>query len=228
MDDPSGAPRPLFTDAEIKSYLNVWYLTLREEARFVGEGSALKIAYDTAADGTIEYAMPVDFIRLRSTEIDLDGGDLSALAPNAARIKVLEEIDYVQAWQSYQLETLTTISTVSLRDRFIAILSPPDSTAAGTNSIRFVYEASTAELSGDTDEPTLARPHHPTIARMAAVNMLATKGLQNSTLSALASSGHAKFLQAASDEIWAPNSSAWVAGLDDQDSHSQRSGSIDW
>jgi len=228
LGDPATAPVPLFADATIYSHLNVWYQTMREKARFVGDGSALKIAYDTGVDGTIEYSKPADFVRLREVHVDLDGGDLSALAPNAARIRILDKVDYTEAYNAYQAEELVDIQAVSIRDATIAILAPIGATAAGSNSIRFVYEASTADLSGDTDEPDFARPHHHTICRLAAMDMMVTKNLENSTQANLALRALDEFERYVSDELWQPNSVAWVAGLSDQDTYAQRSGTIDW
>jgi len=228
VDDPSTAPSKMFSDATIKSFLNVRYLELREKARFVGQGSALKIAYDDAVSGTYLYSMPTDFVRLMDAQIDLDGGDLSALAPSAARIRVLEPNDFTTAWQAYQAETLTEASTVSIFNRQIAILAPPDATAAGTNSIRFVYEASTAELTNTTDEPTINRQFHDVICRLAALDLLSTKNMENQTLSAIAFARMKEFELNATDELWSPFTTAYVAGLDDQNVWTQNSGFIDW
>jgi hypothetical protein len=228
MDDPSTAPKTMFTDAQIKSALNVRYLELREKARFVGDGSGKKIAYETGVNGTYLYNVPADFVRMTSVHIDLDGGNLSSLAPNAARIRILKPTPFENAWDAYQAETLTDIEAVSIFNRQYAILAPVDADAAGTNSIRLVYEAATAEMTGDTDEPTIARPFHDVISRLAAVDLLATKNMENSIQTNIAFARMREFELAASEELWSPDSVAFVAGLDDQDDFTQRQGTIDW
>jgi len=225
LADPSTAAKPMFTDAIYKVFLNVEYLALREVARFVGQGSGLKIAYDDAVDGTIGYSMPADFIRMRSVLLDTAGNDLSG-APSATTATVLEPVDFALGHRAWQTDELTSPKYYAIQDRVVAILAPPGAAAVGTNSIQFVYEASTAELSGDTDEPTIGRPHHQLICLRAAITMLATKNQENQVLMIREAQAYERFKASASEEAWDPNHMAYVAGLDDQTDWPQNTGFV--
>jgi hypothetical protein len=228
LDDPAAAPKVLFTEADIKSALNVRYLELREKARFVGDGSALKITYETGVNGTYLYDLPADFLRLKTVHVDLDGGDLSSIGPGSARIRLLEPQPFENVWDAYQVEKLIETRHVSIFDRQYAILAPIDADSAGSNSIRLVYEAATAELTQDDDEPTISRHFHDVIPRLAAVDLLASKNMDNQTQSNLAFARMREFELSVTEELWSPDSQAYVAGLDDQEEFTQRMGTIDW
>ena len=226
--DSSTAPNPMFTDQQVKDFLNNSYLALRDAARFVGQGTALKIAYDAPVDGQIEYSKPADFVKLVSCELELAGLDLSSTAPASANIRLLTPVDFTAAWQDYQTDRTTTSQFVSIRDDKITIIAPPGAAAVGSNAMRFVYEASTALLSADGDEPTIARPYHDVICLNAAVVMLASIDQANTTIERMARRREGMFIDSVTEELWTPDGQSVVAGLDDQTEWNTNAGFMDW
>lgn len=226
LSDPSTAPRPLFSTQNIKDFLNIAYVELRDKARFVGDGHLVKVSYANAVAGTADYAFPSDMVKLRSVELELDGGNLSSLAPSAARIVVLTPADYTSAWQAYQLENVTEPTFACIKDRTIAILSPPDT--SGTSSIRYVYEGAAALLSNDSDEPAISRGYHDLICRKAALDLLASKHQENVILAQRTAMREAEFLRAVTREHADPDGQFIVAGLDDQTAWIGKGGFVDW
>lgn len=226
--DPSSAPRATFTTQQVKDFINNAYLALRDLARFGGQGTALKIAYDAPVAGQVEYSKPVDFVKLVSCELELAGLNLSTTAPSAANIRILTPADFTAAWQDYQVDRTTEPEFVSIRDDKIAVIAPPAAAAVGTNALRFVYEASTALLSADGDEPVMARPFHDVICLKAASLLLMTLGQTNRALMLMAAQREQEFKETVAEELWDPDGQAVVAGLDDQQDWEQNTGFMDW
>ena len=226
--DPTNAPRETFPLQQVKDFINTSYLALRDRARVVGMGPTLKISYADPVDGQIEYPKPVDFIRLRSCELELGGLDLSTTAPASSNVRILTPEDYVEAIDGYQLGIVTEAEFVAVRDNQIAIIAPPEPAAVGTNALKFVYEASTTLLSADNSEPLLPRPFHDLICLNAASLLLSTVDQTNVAIVRMAALRQQQFEYAITDELWDPDGQVVVAGLDDQTDWHQNMGFMDW
>lgn len=181
-DDPSTAAQPQWSTQRHKDAINVAYLQLRDLARLIDVGFARKRAYadGVAADDPSDafYALPADFAGRLRVEISTNGSDLSTTLPaDQPSIKVLEVVSWDAAMDAYNLGVETSARYTFIHDQHFGIFPPLSATEAGTKSIRITYEASSVELSGDTDEPDLPRPYHDLIAMRSAINLRMSKDL---------------------------------------------------
>ena len=224
-DDPSGTPIETFSDAKIKRFLNIRYLAIRERAGLVGESAGRKITYLTPSAGDPVIAKPGDYVQALSVQIELDGGDLSALDPDEANIRLLKPRAFEPAQQDWQIGGVTEVRFYSVQDANLYLTAPPET--VGTDSVRLVYRASSIELVDDADEPVIPRPYHDVIGLQAAVDLLGTKDQENRTLVFRSQVRTQQFEQGITDELWDPDYQAPVAGLDDQEDNRGRHGWIE-
>lgn len=217
--DPSTAANPRLTDQQWKDEINTEYLELRDLVRIGDEGWCRKRAYATgvAVDDPSDhfYSLPADFVGRLRVEISTLGADLSTTLPGSdASIQVLTPAGWDVALDHYNLSNGTSdIQYVFMHDQHFGISTPLTATEAGTNSIRLTYEASTTELSGDTDEPDLPRPHHNVIALGAALRGNLGDGLDIRDLERRYEGARARLLRAVRDRLADYESTIRVSGL---------------
>ena len=175
--DPTGAARPLWADQVVKDFINTTYSELLDLARIMGMGWEHEITHDTAVDGTQFYNAPADNRRILDVMISSTGKDLSTTSPASADVVVLTFAHETILEPEYRANRITTLRYWTMRGVQYGIFAPPDSAAAGTNSIRLLYEGESALLSGDTDEPVFPRDTHNTICLRAGMLLRATRNL---------------------------------------------------
>lgn len=211
--DPAAASNPLFTTAEVLSAINVIYLQLRDRMRAKDVGHGNKRTYATSVENQIFYAKPSDLVRLISLELEDLGKDLSSSSEADVNPVFLTPKESKEALQAFHTGKLEGSVYVFLHDTHIGIVEPPTAAQAGTSAIRLMYAASTALLSSDGDEPTIARPHHPLICYRAALVLLVGKGMSVGDLPGLVRDAEIPFLQSLSDNFEDLDAAIPAAGL---------------
>ncbi len=211
--DPAGAPNPLFTTLEVKAVVNLTYLQLREKmgAKDVGHGNKRTYA-DSIAD-QMYYAKPSDLERPISVELEDLGKNLATSAQADVNPIFLMPKESKEALQAFETGKLAGATYVFLHDTHFGIVNPPTAAQAGTLAIRMLYQATSAELSADGDEPTIAKPHHPLICYRSAAVLLAAKGLDLGDLPALIKDTEGPFLRSLSDNFESLSEVIPAAGL---------------
>ena len=211
--DPAAAPAPLFTTAEVLSSINVAYLQLRDKMRAKDVGHGNKRTYADSVADQIYYAKPADLVRLISVELEDKGQNLSSSSEADVTPIFLTPKESKEALQAFHTGKLEGAVYVFMHDTHFGIVKPPTSAQAGTAAIRLLYAASTALLSADGDEPTLARPHHPLICYRAAMILLAAKDMSLGDLPGLVSDSEGPFLRSLSDNFEYLDEAIPAAGL---------------
>lgn len=199
--DPAAAPNPLFSDAQVKATINVVYLLLRDKMRAKGVGHGHKRTYADSVADQIFYNKPADMVRPVSLELESLGKDLSSSSEADVNPIFFTPKEGKEALQAYHAGTLSGSTYVFVHDEHYGIVAPPSAAQAGTAAIRLLYEASSAELVSDTDEPILPRPHHPLICYRSAVVLLVAKGLDLGELAGLVNDSERLFIQGLSDNF---------------------------
>ncbi len=224
--DPSGAPNPLFTTAEVTSAINVVYLQLRDKMRATDVGHGNKRTYADSVADQIFYAKPDDLVRLVSVELETLGKNLSSSSEADVTPIFLVPKEAKEALQAFHTGTLDGAVYVFMHDTHFGIVKPPTTAQAGTAAIRLLYEASTALLSADGDEPTIPRPHHALICYRAAAVLLAGKGLSLGDLPSLISDSEIPFIRSLSGQFENLDEAIPAAGLTSSRGTRTKTGSI--
>lgn len=219
--DPASAASEIWTDARVKAAINDAYLELREVARQLGDGPEVKRGYATSVANQLWYQLPADFKRMLLVEVDNEGRDLSSDA-NAEPI-ILRPLALDTALAGYEAGDFTELEYVAMADGHFAVVVPP--TSGGSNGIRITYEAETALLSGDTDEPSLPEPYQNLICYKAAVQLRASENLAHEDLMRLMLLKENQFRIAMQERLMDNEGQVAVAGLIEQD-HLTRFGTI--
>lgn len=175
--DPSGAARQLWLDQVVKDFVNVAYGDLLDTARQLGMGWEHKITHDDAVDSIQFYSLPSDHRRLLEVMISTTGKNLSTTSPANADVARLQFVHDQVVESEYRTNRITTLKFYTIRGSEYGIFTAPNSSAAGTNSIRLLYEGESALLVGTGDEPVFPRDVHNAIALKAAWQLKATRNL---------------------------------------------------
>ena len=218
VGDPATAASEQWDDTtEVKPAINRAYLDLREISRSYGMDQTTKRAYADAVASQIYYQRPTDIVRLRALELSDNGSNLSTATPAAANILYPKPWPAEKALQAYNSEVITAVGErFGLQDDHFFIVAPPTSTQAGTNTIRILYESSTSELSGDTDEPELFRPYHDLICYRAAVQLKLMRDMDASDIFGIAQEKEYRFRMACQDAVAMDEDTIAAQGLRQQ------------
>lgn len=219
LGDPVTAASEQWSEADIKAAINREYQSLREIARQFGLGATTKRTYATGVASQIYYQRPADIVKLEAVEVSNTGSNLATATVAAADILYPQPWPAEKALQAYNTRILTDVAErFFLQDDHIGILAPITSTQAGTNSIRLLYEASTTELSADSDEPEIPRPYHDLICYRAAVVLKVMRGQDASDLAAIAQNKEYGYRLACQDAVAMYEDAIPVQGLRQQPS----------
>lgn len=199
--DPDSAPRPLFTTDEVKVVINVTYLGLRDKMRAKNVGHGTKRTYSDSVEDQILYKKPADLVRPVSLELESLGKNLSTSDESDINPVFLTPKEVKESYQAYHGGTLSEAKYVFIQDEHFGIVSPPTAAQAGTKAIRLVYEATSADLSANSDEPILPRPHQPLICYRSAAILLVSKGLDLGDLPGLVNDAERSFIRSLSDNF---------------------------
>ncbi len=196
--DPDSAGGLMWDDTtEVIPAINDAWLDLHEMARQRHAGTARKVTYRSATASTIYYSLPSDFVAFVNpfpVQLSADGVALTDTVVGDAKQIFLEAQDEEVALEAYYREVETAPRYVFIRGEQYGIVAPPTSTHAGTNTLRLTYEATTAELSEDSDSPSIPVQFHRLLCYKAAMILLASKSLPINDLAALAAPKHQLFL----------------------------------
>jgi hypothetical protein len=209
--DPSSAPNPLFGDTEIKEAINLEYLEMRESMRQKSVGHTTKRTYANSVADQLHYSKPTDMVRVRLFELETAGRNLSTTAPASASIAFLDEIPYEQGLELYNSTQLTTSKYLVNSDEHYLIVAPP--TVSGTRSIRITYEAESADLTSNNDEPIFPEQFHLLLAVRAGILLLTSKQEDFSGLELKNRKISSSFERWATEPILNPTGKMRVAGL---------------
>ncbi len=196
--DPDSAGGLMWDNAtEVIPAINDAWLDMHEMGRQRHGGMARKVTYQSATASTIYYSVPSDFVAFATpspVQLSADGVALTDTAVGTAKQIFLEPQEEEVALEAYYREQETDPRYVFIHGQQYGIVAPPTSTHAGTNTLRLTYGATTAELSSDSDEPTVPQQFHRLICYKAAMILLASKQLPINDLAALAAPKHRLFL----------------------------------
>lgn len=214
--DPTGGPQSLFGASSsqlVKNAINFAYMEMRVMGQLKDVGVAVKRTYATTVAGQIFYQIPADADKLKMVEIETGGQDLTTVAITSASIVVLEPKEEDVAMKLYNAGDVTSTIYLFIHDQHFGIVSPPIAGSVGSNAMRLTYEAASAALSGDTDEPDIPRNHHELIAVKAAIRLLITREMDPSGLAPLHNLLSANYQKSIADQMDRYNAQIPVAGV---------------
>lgn len=213
--DGNAVPSQLWATQQVKNFVNVKYLALRDRLRMKGYGHGAKRTYADVVADQIFYAKPADFVRAVLVEVELDGKNLSTGSESDLSPTALKPHYGAEALKEYHQGNLSTSDRKAfIHNEHFGIVPPPDT--GGTKSLRLTYEAASALLSADGDEPVFPRPYHELICYKAAISLRETKNLPTVEL------------RATSDRLEAQAVSAMAEELEDIDYQIPAAGRVDW
>lgn len=199
--DGNAVPSQLWSDQDVKNFINAKYQLLRDRLRMKGLGRGVKRSYTDSVADQIFYAKPADFMRGLVVELEPDGGNLSTSAESDVSPIRLKARYGSESLAEYHQGNLGQDSPtrVFIHNEHIGIVPPPST--GGTKSIRLTYEAASSLLSGDTDEPVIPRPYHELICYKAAISLRETKNFPTEELRLSADRLEAQMLSALAEEL---------------------------
>ncbi len=210
--DPAGGPQTLWSAQLVKNAINFAYAEMRATGGLKDMGVAVKRSYATTVAAQIFYQLPADSEKLKMVEIETGGQDLTSVAVTSANIAVLDPKEEDVALRLYHEGTAAEPLYVFIHDQHFGIVAPPAAGSVGENAMRLTYEASTAALSGDTDEPDIPRNHHELIAVKAAIRLRITREMDASDLAPLHNLLSGNYQKAIHDQISRDEAQIVVAG----------------
>lgn len=206
--DPAAAPSTLFSDQRVKDAINESYLELYDVARQMGVGTGFKRCYSTTVADQIFYSLPTDFMKSILVEVAGDGSDLSTSTANSTPLKPL---DASVALEGYETGIYDETEFYYIHNQHLGVITPP--TTGGSNALRMSYEAESADLSNDTDEPDLPKTYHSLICYRAAIVLRASLELDVRMLEGAANRKEIRFMRAMHDQMADYEGNFVVAGL---------------
>lgn len=205
-------PSDIHSTNEIKAAINDAYRQLREIARVHGEGQEFKRSYTNGVVNQLWYSLPDGFKRIISVEVERAGRDISS--DSAADPQFMEKVPIDVLLEYNSDGEYSDTRFVGIGDQHFALAIPL--AVGGTNSIRLSYEAQTANLTNDTDEPTVPAVFHSLICKMAALMLRTSVDHPINDLQRLVVFQLSHFKTWAQDRMDDPEDQIAVAGLTDQ------------
>ena len=207
----SSNPTDLHSTDEIKAAINDAYRQLREIARVYDEGTEFKRTYATTVADQLWYQLPSDFKRIITVEVEVDGTDLTA---SGAVSRVLQPMPIESALEHNAGTDDSGPVFVAIGDGHFAVVKPVST--GGANALRLAYQAQTADLSNDTDEPVIPETFHSLICKLAALTLRASVDHPMGGLRELVGLGFAQYRTWAQDRLSDPEGQIPTAGFTDQ------------
>lgn len=210
-------PTTLHTTAEIKEAINDAYQQLREIARVYGEGYEYKRTYATTVADQLWYQIPSDCKRVITVEVDASGLNISS--NSAASPILLEPKAYDVGMELADSASVTSPKYTAIGDDHVAVIKPV--ATGGASALRIAYEADTADLTGDTDEPVLPKTFHRLICKLAAITLRTAVDWPVRDLESLTGLQLRQYKIWAQERLYDPEGQISVAGLIDQSTNVQ-------
>lgn len=195
--DPSAAPSPMWSAAEVENVINAEYLNLSEIAYAKNSGLGTTVSYATLTASTAVYANPSGFHSWVGVEIEPEGKNIST--DSEATPRFLEPRNENVIAESLDRGEFSGVQFYAIRDTNIVLIDTPTSNEAGTNAMRLTYRKMPTSLASTTDTPWFSAAYHDLLCYRAAIALKASRDMPFQDLASLMIPKQASFERWAGD-----------------------------